>query len=117
MIKTMMKTNYKLKHIYLISHFHAYQFSLPVYETFSIAKVVYFRSFYSFSFSPLLNKKIICIKKTIPLLCLQYAIRQNKLSSIFVLNGFATMSGLFNTNSRKSDYSVVFLTLFIWKEL
>lgn len=58
-MKTMMKTNYKLKHIYFISHFRAYQYSLPVYKTFSIAKTVCFISFSSslFSFSPLLNPK------------------------------------------------------------
>lgn len=109
MIKTMIKKNYKLKHIYFILHFHASQFSLPVYETFNIAKAVCFRSFASssFSFSPLLNQKMICIKKTIvPLLCLQYVVRQNKLISMFVLNGFATMSGLFNTNYIMSDSSV-----------
>ena len=110
MMKTMMKTNYKLKDIYFISHFHAYLFSLPaVYETFSIAKAVYYRSFSSasFSFSYLRNQKMICIKKTIvPLLCLQYVVRQNKLISIFVLNGFATMYGLFNTNYRMCDSSV-----------
>lgn len=33
-------------------------------------------------------------------------VRQNKLTSMFVLNGFATMSGLFNTNSIMSNSSV-----------
>lgn len=58
-MKTMMKTNYKLKHIYFISHFHDYQYSLPVYEIFSIAKAVSCRYFSSssFYFSSLLNPK------------------------------------------------------------
>lgn len=50
---------------------------------------------------------MICIKKTIvPLLSLQCVVTQNKLRSMLVLNGFNTMSGLFNTNSIMSDSSV-----------
>lgn len=95
-MKTMIKINYKIRHIYSSSHFPAYLFSFSVYETFSIARAVFLRSFYSFSFIfPLYYQNIICIKKTIaplPLLCLQYEVRQNKLISMFVLNGFTTIS-------------------------
>jgi hypothetical protein len=84
----------KKKCIYFISHFHAYQISLPVYKTYRAVFLRYF-SLSSFSFSPLLNQKMICIKKTIvPLLSLQCVVTQNKLRSMLVLNGFNTMSGL-----------------------